>query len=321
MNWTKYAVLGGVLSLMNLVSPVVLGQTSQQDAPAKGIATVEGEIQDAQTKTPVAGAVILAKTQDGVVREQQTTNANGLFQIRLDPKIFYILTIKADGYITLEEQQTFSSPTVVSQRKKVPIYLFRVSASSIQKVIALSASDSPPTSPPANTPAIASAPARATPPVTPPATKEIVTPAPSSASNARVVPPKTLDAKVVYTPPLVVAPVGKATQLQALQFVQSQPDLLPDAQPALDQLLGFMRDHPTAEIELAGHTDNQGDFDKNLQLSKQRVEVVKDYLVKNGIQASRITTRGYGPTRPIASNNREATRQLNRRVEMTVVKQ
>ena len=118
-----------------------------------------------------------------------------------------------------------------------------------------------------------------------------------------------------------MAPVGKATQLQALQFVQSQPDLLPEAQPALDQLLGFMRDHPTAEIELAGHTDNQGDFDKNLQLSKQRVDVVKDYLVKNGVDARRITTRGYGPTRPIASNNREATRQLNRRVEMTVVKQ
>ncbi len=134
-------------------------------------------------------------------------------------------------------------------------------------------------------------------------------------------PPKTLDAKVVYTPPLVVAPVGKATQLQALQFVQSQPDLLPEAQPALDQLLGFMRDHPTADIELAGHTDNQGDFDKNLLLSKQRVEVVKAYLVQNGIEARRITTRGYGPTRPIASNNRETTRQLNRRVEMTVVKQ
>ncbi len=81
-----------------------------------------------------------------------------------------------------------------------------------------------------------------------------------------------------------------------------------------------MQEHPTAEIELAGHTDNQGDFDENLRLSKQRVDVVKEYLVKNGVAANRISTRGFGPTRPIASNNSEATRKLNRRVEMTVLK-
>lgn len=91
--------------------------------------------------------------------------------------------------------------------------------------------------------------------------------------------------------------------------------------PALEQLLAFLRDKPTVEIELAGHTDNQGDFDENLRLSKQRVDVVKDYLVKNGVAANRISTRGYGPTRPIANNNKEVTRQMNRRVEMTVVKQ
>ena len=136
-----------------------------------------------------------------------------------------------------------------------------------------------------------------------------------------MVPPKTLDAKVVYTPPLVVAAVGKTTQLRALQFVQSKTELLPDAQPALEQLLQFMQSQPTAEIELSGHTDNQGDFDQNLALSKQRVDVIKAYLVSNGIAANRITTRGYGPTRPIASNNSEATRQLNRRVEMIVMKQ
>jgi len=115
---------------------------------------------------------------------------------------------------------------------------------------------------------------------------------------------------------------GKAVNpLQAIQFVQSKAEFLPSAQPALDQLVGFMRDKPTVEIELAGHTDNQGDFDQNVLLSKQRVDLVKDYLVKNGIAAKRITTRGYGPTRPIASNNSEATRQLNRRVEMLVLKQ
>jgi outer membrane protein OmpA-like peptidoglycan-associated protein len=109
--------------------------------------------------------------------------------------------------------------------------------------------------------------------------------------------------------------------LQSIQFVQSKAEFLPSSQPALDQLVAFMRDNPKIEIELAGHTDNQGDFDKNVLLSKQRVDLVKQHLVTNGIATNRITTRGYGPTRPIASNNTEATRQLNRRVEMFVTKQ
>jgi outer membrane protein OmpA-like peptidoglycan-associated protein len=110
-------------------------------------------------------------------------------------------------------------------------------------------------------------------------------------------------------------------QLNAIQFVQSKAEFLPGAQPALEQLATFMRDKPTVEIELAGHTDNQGDFDQNVLLSRKRVDLVKAYLVQNGVAAKRITTRGYGPTRPIASNKTEATRQLNRRVEMLVLKQ
>ncbi|QIP13106.1 OmpA family protein [Spirosoma aureum] len=112
-----------------------------------------------------------------------------------------------------------------------------------------------------------------------------------------------------------------ANPLQAIQFVQSQAEFLPSSQPALEELVAFMRSKPTVEIELAGHTDNQGDFDQNVLLSKKRVDLVKDYLVKNGIASSRITTRGYGPTRPIASNSTETTRKLNRRVEMYVLKQ
>ncbi|WP_026308523.1 OmpA family protein [Spirosoma spitsbergense] len=314
MNWTKYVLIGGALCLNNMAASVVSGQTSQQVAPVAGRTIVDGSVQDAQTKTPVMGATILAKSEDGIVRDQKVTNANGDYSLTLDSRKSYIFTVRATGYITLDEQVMFTSEKAY-QLKRKPTLLFRQSASSVQKIIA-------PSSPAPGTPEVASTPApRAAPPATPQAPSQSMASSGSSSDNARVVPPKTLDAKVIYTPPLVVAPVGKATQLQALQFVQSQPDLLPDAQPALDQLLGFMRDHPTAEIELAGHTDNQGDFDKNLQLSKQRVEVVKAYLVKNGIDANRITTRGYGPTRPIASNNREATRQLNRRVEMTVVKQ
>ena len=139
-----------------------------------------------------------------------------------------------------------------------------------------------------------------------------------------------INTKPIYTAVRLAGPSGnpsgpgssveKATRLPAIQFVQSKAEFLPDAEPALAQLAAFMRSKPTVEIELAGHTDNQGDFDQNVLLSKKRVELVKEYLTKSGIAATRISTRGYGPTRPVASNKSEATRHLNRRVEMTVTK-
>lgn len=142
-----------------------------------------------------------------------------------------------------------------------------------------------------------------------------------SAPGSSVAPPKTLDAKVSSTTPLLIAPKGEPTQLKSIRFAQSKPELLPESQGELDQLLAFMNGNPKAEIELAGHTDNQGNFEENVQLSRLRVEAVKEYLVRNGIAASRITAKGYGPSRPIASNNHEETRRLNRRVEFTVTKE
>lgn len=307
MKWTKYSVITGYLYLTSLAAPAVWGQSQpkHQVAPTDASASLEGSVQDAQSKTPIVGAVVLAKSQDGVVRAQQSTGADGTFQLRLDPKQYYIVTTKANGYITLDEQLAFTSGSTNRLYGKT-IRLFRETSK-------------PPATATA-TPVVKPAPVAA-PPAVSQAASQSSAGSVASTDNARVTPPKTLDAKVVYTPPLVVAPVGKTTQLQALQFVQSKTELLPDAQPALEQLLQFMQAQSTTEIELSGHTDNQGDFDQNLLLSKQRVDVVKDYLVKNGIAAKRITTRGYGPTRPIASNNSEATRRLNRRVELVVLKQ
>jgi outer membrane protein OmpA-like peptidoglycan-associated protein len=142
-----------------------------------------------------------------------------------------------------------------------------------------------------------------------------------SAPGSSVAPPKTLDAKVSNTTPLLIAPKGEPTQLKSIRFAQSKPELLPESQSELDQLLSFMNGNPKAEIELAGHTDNQGNFEENVQLSRLRVEAVKEYLVRNGVATNRIVAKGYGPSRPIASNNHEETRRLNRRVEFTVTKE
>ncbi|TGE28580.1 OmpA family protein [Hymenobacter metallicola] len=112
--------------------------------------------------------------------------------------------------------------------------------------------------------------------------------------------------------------VGATLPLDNVQFTQGQAVLLPSSFPALDQLTALLTKNPTMTIELRGHTDNQGDPQKNVVLSQERVAAVKAYLVEHGIGAPRITGIGLGGAEPRASNAREATRKLNRRVEFRV---
>ncbi|MCB2410816.1 OmpA family protein [Hymenobacter lucidus] len=112
--------------------------------------------------------------------------------------------------------------------------------------------------------------------------------------------------------------VGTTLPLDNVQFTQGKADLLPSSFPALDQLVALLSKNPTMTIELRGHTDNQGDPQKNVVLSQERVAAVKQYLVEHGVGAPRITGIGLGAAEPRASNARETTRRLNRRVEFRV---
>jgi outer membrane protein OmpA-like peptidoglycan-associated protein len=84
--------------------------------------------------------------------------------------------------------------------------------------------------------------------------------------------------------------------------------------------VSFLKVNPTVKIELAGHTDNRGIPAQNVKLSQARVDKVRDYLIERGINKNRIAGKGYGGAVPIASNDSEETRQLNRRVEFTIKK-
>ncbi len=121
---------------------------------------------------------------------------------------------------------------------------------------------------------------------------------------------------------ILIAPieVGQKVVLNTILFEQSKSNLLPSSLPELDRIVEIMTDNPTMEILLEGHTDNRGDFDANVLLSKERVEEVKKYLGSKTITPNRVQTKGYGPARPIANNEMEATRKLNRRVEFTILK-
>ncbi|GAA4045645.1 hypothetical protein GCM10022409_34630 [Hymenobacter glaciei] len=112
--------------------------------------------------------------------------------------------------------------------------------------------------------------------------------------------------------------VGETLSLAQVQFEQSKAVLLPTSYPALGQLVRLLVDNPGLHIELRGHTDNVGPPEKNVVLSEQRVDAVMAYLVSHGVEAPRITGLGLGGAEPIASNEQEATRRLNRRVEFRI---
>lgn len=114
--------------------------------------------------------------------------------------------------------------------------------------------------------------------------------------------------------------VGTTVTLKTLQFERGKSELLPASYEELDKLVEFMTENPTVEIEISGHTDNQGDPRLNVELSETRVKSTTDYLISKGIEKNRIKGKGYGGSKPIASNSREETRRLNRRVEMTIIK-
>ncbi|MBO0357883.1 OmpA family protein [Hymenobacter sp. BT186] len=112
--------------------------------------------------------------------------------------------------------------------------------------------------------------------------------------------------------------VGTTLRLDNVQFEQGTTRLLPAAYPALDELLAILKENPKLTIELRGHTDNVGPAEKNQILSEQRVTAIRLYLIGLGIVPKRIRGVGLGGTQPRASNDREVTRQLNRRVEFRI---
>lgn len=114
--------------------------------------------------------------------------------------------------------------------------------------------------------------------------------------------------------------VGTTVTLKNIQFEQGKSELLESSHEELDKLVTLLKENPNMEIQVNGHTDNQGDPNKNLKLSEDRVKTVKQYLISKGIAEKRITGKGFGGSKPIADNRNPETRKLNRRVEFTIIK-
>jgi OmpA-OmpF porin, OOP family len=101
-------------------------------------------------------------------------------------------------------------------------------------------------------------------------------------------------------------------------FATGKFTLLAKSNAALNEVVKIMKDNTELNLDISGHTDNTGDATKNQTLSENRAQSVKDYLIKKGVEESRITSAGYGPDQPVADNTTAAGRAKNRRVEIKV---
>lgn len=105
--------------------------------------------------------------------------------------------------------------------------------------------------------------------------------------------------------------------LQGITFDTGKSNIRPESKTVLDQIAALLKQDATLRLEIQGHTDNAGAPTANLTLSQQRADAVRKYLVDSqGIAAARLTTAGFGDTKPVADNVTEEGRARNRRVEL-----
>lgn len=106
-----------------------------------------------------------------------------------------------------------------------------------------------------------------------------------------------------------------------VSFPSSQHELLPSFYEVLDSVALVLKEYSKTAIQVTGHTDSTGSFEFNQGLSERRAASVKNYLINQGVAASRLHSNGYGPRYPIASNATPDGRAANRRVEIEILNQ
>ncbi len=112
---------------------------------------------------------------------------------------------------------------------------------------------------------------------------------------------------------------GLTVRLDNIYFDFDKATLRPESYEELDKLRDLLNKYPNMNIEISGHTDSKGSDEYNLQLSQGRADAVRQYLLDQGIDEGRIISKGYGETQPEADNDTEEGRQINRRVQFTVL--
>ena len=112
--------------------------------------------------------------------------------------------------------------------------------------------------------------------------------------------------------------VGKSYKVDDIKYATNSAEITKASEYILDELITFLKENARVRIEIQGHTDNVGGLADNMALSNDRAFTVRGYLEAHGIAGTRLTSKGYGPTQPVASNETPYGRSQNRRTEFVI---
>jgi len=118
----------------------------------------------------------------------------------------------------------------------------------------------------------------------------------------------------------IILKEGAIVSMDNILFDFNKAILRAESYKQLDKAAKILKAYPNMAIELSAHTDNVGGYNYNIKLSEERAYSAREYLLSKGIEGARIQPKGYGEVKPIATNNNEAGRQQNRRVEFRILK-
>jgi outer membrane protein OmpA-like peptidoglycan-associated protein len=113
--------------------------------------------------------------------------------------------------------------------------------------------------------------------------------------------------------------VGKSYKISDIKYATSSADITKSSEYILDELITFLKENQLVRIEVQGHTDNVGSLETNMALSNDRAFTVRNYLEAHGIKGTRLTSKGYGPTQPVASNDTAFGKAQNRRTAFVII--
>lgn len=135
-----------------------------------------------------------------------------------------------------------------------------------------------------------------------------------------IVDPKDINSDNRVLRDIYLTPKGETIVLNHLIFAQGKADIDPKSYGELDEVVQMLKENAQMEIRLEGHTDNVGNPKANMELSQNRVDAVKKYMVSKGIAKNRIETKAFGGSQPLKNEMTPEARAKNRRVEMRILK-
>jgi outer membrane protein OmpA-like peptidoglycan-associated protein len=279
---------------------------------------IAGQVLDATDKKPLKARIEFPKSSVAAVNSDQK---GGAFRVNNVPTGVYSVTAALEGYFS-------GSQTITVEDGKVASVEFNLTPAGMASTLTGKVSDRKDGSPLA---AMVNFPNSSVPSVkTDPGTGVYSTgiPVGSYAVEATAEGYITQSAAVVIQKdkPIIkdfeMVKVGMSITLRGIYFDFDKATIKPESRPALDDAAKILRDNPTVNVEIQGHTDSKGSDSYNLNLSDRRAWSVVSYLVQNyGIDKARLTAKGYGEARPVATNDTDSGRTLNRRVEFVILGQ